>query len=286
MMNTHPDQLFNVDIAQCTDWYRNDDFMEEIFTYVKDERMMEQLKRFILLIQERQTCTEHHPKVCYRVTDERKYVPYVQDLKEKLDAIRGRVLHKREIDANLAEMKRMWSKSECSFTDSASEFTETETLFLPTNQLDATTTHPHIFSNKSDDTSPQYHLTDLSLDVRNNILISDDKLYSDFVETLLGPVKDWIDKHRKQDWNVVRFFCRLRGIITRKCSLNIFGKFLDEIGLGNQENNMKQRKDANDNYALAHYDELKKNDRRYYSLIKDMEIMEDLLGELIKCPSA
>ena len=61
---------------------------------------------------------------------------------------------------------------------------------------------------------------------------------------------------------------------------------MDEIGLGNQENNMKQRKDANDNYALAHYDELKKNDHRYYSLIKDMEIMEDLLGELIKCPSA
>ena len=144
--------------------------------------------------------------------------------------------------------------------------------------------HPLNFSTEE---SVLYHLDDLPEEVKNQILITDDKVYSDFVTTMCGPVKGWIDKRRLQDWNVVRFICRLRGIVTRKCSLSIFGKLLERIGLGNQENNMKQRSDANDKNALEAYDEVTaSNKQKYYRLRKDGKEVEKLLSDVIKAVAA
>ena len=138
----------------------------------------------------------------------------------------------------------------------------------------------------STDESVMYHLNDLPLDVQKQILITDDMVYSDFVTTMCGPVKDWIAERRLQDWNVVRFICRLRGIVTRKCSLSIFGRLLERIGLGNQENNMKQRSDANDKNALVVYDDLTNRNAKYYYLRKDGKEVEELLSDIIKAVAA
>jgi hypothetical protein len=123
-------------------------------------------------------------------------------------------------------------------------------------------------------------LNDLPLDVQKQILITDDKVYSDFVTTMRGPIKVWIDKRRLQDRNVVRFVCRLRGIVTRKCSLSIFGKLLERIGLGNQENNMKQRQDANKDERLNDYDDPERK-QYFWQLKKDGDAVEALLKPII-----
>lgn len=276
MINTHPGKLFRVDIGLCTDWYTNDEYMEEIISYIEDEKNMELLIKYILLKQEQQTCVEHHPKVCCRVTDDRKYAPFVADLSSKLDAMRVRELHRREIGAKLKEMEEMWSSS---ITDDSIDNDKQSVANTLTNK-----TTPPIFKEKSEGVAPQYHIADLPQDVQNHILLSDDKTYSLFVNTLKGPVKKWIDKKRLQDWNVVRFICRLRGIVTTKCSLNIFGLFLEKIGLGNQENNMKQRQDANDRNALIAYAAQKRD--TFWQLRKDGKEVEELLADVIESIAA
>ena len=196
IMNTHAEELFNVDIAACTDWYRNDDFMEEMMSYVVEEENINNLIEFIRIMQEFQTTSQHHPKVCYRVPDERKYVPYVEDLNEKLCAMRVRVLHAREIEARLEEMKKRWSTTTTC---------QSSLVAHPAKPLlfEKSETQPPSYTDDSTDNTIEYHLADLPQDVRNQTLIDEDEKYSLFVNDLRGPVLAWIEKRRKQDWNVV-----------------------------------------------------------------------------------
>lgn len=278
MINTHPQDFLHVDIGLCTGWYTDDDYMEEMISYVKKEESIELLISYILLIQERQVCIEHHPKVCCRVKDSRKFAPYVEDLKEKLDAMHVRTLHKREIEAKVAEMQSLWAVP--TSTVAQEEMASEENADSATNETVAP-----VFSEDTFDNTFSYHLSDLPEDVKKQVLIKTDDVYSQFVETMQGPVKGWVDKHRQQDWNVARFICRLRGIVTRKCSMNIFGKFLEKIGLGNQENNMKQRKDANDENAMLIYDDPIKS-QKIWKLKRDGKEIEAMLSDIIKSIAA
>ena len=202
------------------------------------------------------------------------YEPYHPQFEIQVDAIVEKIRHKRELEQSLKKQVEEWNylRNETSSTTQtiiSSEISQTSLPYFSTEE------------------SVLYHLDDLPEEVKNQILITDDKVYSDFVTTMCGPVKVWIDKRRLQDWNVVRFICRLRGIVTRKCSLSIFGKLLERIGLGNQENNMKQRSDANDKNALEAYDEVTaSNKQKYYRLRKDGKEVEKLLSDVIKAVAA
>ena len=270
MMNTHPDQLFNINLEECTDWFANDDYMEEMLSYVKDEKRIDELIEILCLKHEAAVCNRH-PKVCYRVTDERKYAPYVDDLDIKLDAMRVRILHKREIDTRLEEMKMRWAST--TTDESPKSDNKNENIY---NQ-----TTPPAFTANTDSGTIEYRMDDLPEDVRDQILIANDALYAEFVTTLKGPVKNWIDKNRLQDWNVVRFICRLRGLVAKSCSMSIYGRFLEKIGLGNQENNMKQRQDANDKNALIAYDDPNNRKFQYHYLKQDGKKVEELLCDII-----
>ena len=202
------------------------------------------------------------------------YEPYHPQFEIQVDAIVEKIRHKRELEQSLKKQVEEWNylRNETSSTTQTIISSEISQTSLP---------------NFSTEESVLYHLDDLPEEVKNQILITDDKVYSDFVTTMCGPVKGWIDKRRLQDWNVVRFICRLRGIVTRKCSLSIFGKLLERIGLGNQENNMKQRSDANDKNALEAYDEVTaSNKQKYYRLRKDGKEVEKLLSDVIKAVAA
>ena len=204
----------------------------------------------------------------------RIYEPYHPQFEIQVDAIVEKIRHKRELEQSLKKQVEEWNylRNETSSTTQTIISSEISQTSLP---------------NFSTEESVLYHLDDLPEEVKNQILITDDKVYSDFVTTMCGPVKGWIDKRRLQDWNVVRFICRLRGIVTRKCSLSIFGKLLERIGLGNQENNMKQRSDANDKNALEAYDEVTaSNKQKYYRLRKDGKEVEKLLSDVIKAVAA
>ncbi len=200
-------------------------------------------------------------------TETKLYEPYHPQFENKVDAIVEKIRQKRELMLSLKEQMKEWGviRHEIPSTTQpiiASEITQTS---QPT------------FSYEE---SQMYHVDDLPIEVKKQILINDDKVYSDFVTTMRGPVKGWIDKRRLQDWNVVRFICRLRGIVTRKCSLSIFGKLLERIGLGNQENNMKQRKDANKDERLNDYDNPERK-QYFWQLKKDGDAVEALLKPII-----
>lgn len=274
MVNQKSVDLFSVDIAKCTDWYKNDDYMEETMSYIEDDQKMDEFIGYVLLLQEHETCIEHNPRVCYRVIDERKYAPYIDDLAQKLEAIRIRVHHKREIDARLAEMQARWAASTSISCSAVSHTAQTLSSISEPILSSTTCTTSNI--------SAQYHIKDLPQDVQNNLFITDDLLYSDFVETLKGPVCDWVSKHNQQDWNVVRFICKLRGIVSKKCSIPLFAKFLSKLGLGNQEHNMKKRQDANNSDALVSYDLPSKNNDRFWQLKIDGKVVEELLEDIIK----
>jgi len=202
------------------------------------------------------------------------YEPYHPQFEIQVDAIVEKIRHKRELEQSLKKQVEEWNylRNETSSTTQTIISSGISQTSLP---------------NFSTEESVLYHLDDLPEEVKNQILITDDKVYSDFVTTMCGPVKGWIDKRRLQDWNVVRFICRLRGIVTRKCSLSIFGKLLERIGLGNQENNMKQRSDANDKNALEAYDEVTASNKlKYYRLRKDGKEVEKLLSDVIKAVAA
>ena len=261
MVNSRSIQLFDIDFGLCTDWYKNDDFIEDIFSHVNREEDMKQLAELILLKQDYQTNTLHHPKVCYRVTDYRKYIPYVMDLQIRLDAIYTRVLHNREVLRKMNGMKDTWISTETS----------------PTVLHETDDTAPPAFT---ENTTDLYRMEDLPEDIRKHILLKNNHVYTLFVSALKGPVKKWIDKHRLQDWNVVRFICRYWKFIPRKLAMNDFARFLEEIGLGNQLDNMKKRTDANDKSALLVYEDPKVGNR-LWRLKSDGKEVEELLQDVI-----
>lgn len=207
-------------------------------------------------------------------TKTRQYEPYNPDFTGRIDATVEKIRQTRELELSLHKQMEEWEVAQ----HKASTHTQIPIACSETNQ----TTQPTF----SADESVEYHLDDLPKDVKDQMLITDDKVYSDFVTTMCGPIKGWIDKRRLQDWNVVRFVCRLRGIVTRKCSLAIFGKLLEKIGLDNQENNMKQRSDANDKNALVAYDDITNWNPKFFKLRKDGKEVEELLSDVIEAVAA
>ena len=216
----------------------------------------------------------NRPEVVRLNTKTHQYEPYNHDFTSRVDAIVEKIRQTRELEQSLQKQMEEWERAQ----HKASSHTHIPIVSPETNQTDLPTFR--------DDEPTEYHLDDLPMDVKKQILITNDKVYSDFVSTMCGPVKGWIDKHRLQDWNVVRFVCRLRGIVTRKCSLAIFGKLLERIGLGNHENIMKHRKDASDTNALVAYDDLTNRNPKYFYLRKDGKKIEELLSEVIKAVAA
>ena len=276
IMNTKPLELMKMDIGYLTRWY-DCEFIEEILRCIEKEPDIEMLMTLIVVKWQRQV-DERHPKVSHYDTATRSWVPYVENLQDKLNIVFERVKSYRKHKEEERQTEERWK-----LLFGAQELdTAPHQSFTPAYQFSKT-------ESPNPELTPQieieYRLDDLPDEVKSQFLIKDDQLYSDFVVTLKGPVQNWISKHHLKDWNVVRFICRLRGIVTRKCSLRIFGKFLEKIGLGNQENNMKQRKDANNDTFLKDYDDPYKK-KNFWQLKRDGDAIEKELKPIIERLSA
>ena len=275
-MNTKPLDLMKMDIGNLTRWY-DCEFIEEILRYIEKEPDIKMLMTLIVVRWQRQV-DERHQQVCHYDPSTRSWVPYVENLQDKLNIVFERVKlyrkHKEEERQTEERWKLMFGVQELNTTPRQS--ISPAYLLSKTESL-----HPEL----PPQIDTEYRLDDLPEDVKKHILIEDNQLYSDFVVTLKGPVHKWISKHHLKDWNVVRFICRLRGIVTRKCSLHIFGKFLDKIGLGNQESNMKQRKDANNDAFMRDYDDPHKK-QNFWQLKRDGDAIEKELKPIIEKLSA
>ena len=278
LMNTKPLELLNMNIGFLTRWY-NCEFIEEILRHVEKEPDIQILMTLIVVKWHRQV-DEHNLNVCHYDPTSRAWIPYADNLQDKLNVVFERVKAYRKHKAEEQQMEKQWRML---FGGDGQHAALSKEPDVSTCECGTERYSIQIASQISTDI--EYHLDDLPEDVRNHIQIADDKLYSDFVATLKGPVKLWIDKHNLKDWNVVRFICRIRGIVSRNCSLRIFGKFLEKIGLGNQENNMKQRQDANNNSFLKDYDDPKKK-QNFWKLKRDGDAIEKELNPIIEQLSA
>ena len=282
MMNTSPLSFPYLDMGWQTEWY-NEEFIEDVFRHITDVSRIQGLMRLITVKWQRQI-DDRHEKVVRFDPVSRSWIPYVENLPAKLDDIFNRVLEYRKHKEEEEQLTREWLQafSDSTQTDVPQPSEPSATDPSKPSSVEKNETKPPCFADDSTDSTVEYHLANLPADVRSQILISEDEKYTVFVGAMRGPVKKWIDKHRLQDWNVVRFICRLRNIVAKHCSMKTFGSFLEHIGLENQENNMKQRKDANDNNALTAYDDSKGIYPKFFNLRKDGKQVEELLADVIE----
>ena len=251
-MNTNPQALFDIQLGRQTDWYTNTDYMEEIIASINDVERIDGFIKILLTMQEYQVAVEHHPKVCYRVTDERKYAPFVSDLATILDAIRTRVLHSREIQRQLDELKMEWSPTS---SGSGEDYKSQD------DSCD--NTPPGTFNDSTITDIPRYKKSDLPYNLKDYLAIPNDKLYSEYVDILKNEIWPWIQKMNRgkgliKKWNAVKFISLLRGIIRRgRDSVQEFTDFLNHIFKGEQEfkeNTITQYSAANDDKNFKGYD--------------------------------
>lgn len=266
MVNSHSKELFGVDFGICSNWYNDDSFFEEVMSNIHNEADIDTAINLINQAQYIQTNMTHDPNVCFRYGTYKEYIPRVENLKEKLYGIRDRELRSRKILENRQQMMSEWTSN----STAPAHYTATDCQPVNTNEVVETST-------------TEYHLADLKLDVRNHILIDDDKRYNEFISIIKGPINEWIEKHRLQDWNVVRFVCRLHGILSKNSSMEVFAFFLEKIGLGDSIrilNNMKKRKDANDKEAIKKT-ALYRN-KIFWKLKNDAKKIEEFLSDFIE----
>ncbi len=277
LMNTNPGALFDIGLDRQTDWYKNIDYMERMIASVNDVERIDGLIEILIKMQEFQVSVEHHPKVCYRVTDERMYAPHVSDLATILDGIRTRVLHSREIQKQLDELKERWSATS-SGTEELKEHDGCNNSILPDEFDDSTMTE-----------IPQYKMSDLPYNLQNYFAIPNDKLYSEYVDILKNEIWPWIQKMNRgkgliKKWNAVKFISLLRGIIRRgRESVQDFTDFLNHIFKGEKEfkeNTITQYDAANDDNNYKGYD--MKPYKCDSTLKEDGQIIEKMLSPIIE----
>ena len=252
--------------SQTNDW--NLDYIYDFLYYIRD---VEKIKLIVKMLISKWG-KDMNVRGSFTNATDRNLIQKMHDFED--DLIRVEQLVFAKLEQEKAD-EQLFDQYELLFCNPA------ETVSHPPLMGDVNQTQMPAFETAEMSNAPQYHLDDLPEDVRNSFLISNDKLYSEFVEIIKGPVKKWIDGHHLKDWNVVRFICRLRGITIRKVSMSIFGLFLEKIGLENQLNNMKQCKDANNDERLNDYDDPRKK-QYFWQLKNDGDAIEKELQPIIK----
>lgn len=276
LMNTNPRYLFSkVDIGQVTDWYTNDDFMEEMLSYVKDTERIDALINFIILKQEDQVINEHHPKVCCRVTDERKYAPYVEGLPAKLEAMRVRIMHSREISAELERMQNRWSDPSQTEVPSGNEINDKTETKQPQFQLSS--------PNVPIEVETVFHMADFDKGKIKYLLINDDETFTLFVKLMRDEVWPKVTENKNKYSNLLAFVLKAHGVLAKNTNMPQFDQLLQEIipGIGIQLSSLKQRTDANNKKNLTNFfDPRKCKNDDCYKLTQDAPELEELLQPL------
>ena len=115
------------------------------------------------------------------------YEPYNPQFEDIVDTIVEKIRQTREWELSLKKQVEEWDREQ--------KENSSRTSTINNSSETSQTTQP-IFTT---DETVLYHLDDLPKDVKDQILIDNDQIYSDFVTTMCGPVKGWIDKRRLQD---------------------------------------------------------------------------------------
>lgn len=249
LVSTSPGKFQEVDFGYHTDW--NLDYLYDFFCCVQREDLADMIQK-LLVIKWKEA---HHYYETYSRAHNTELIKQLHQFEDDLISIRQTVREKRDEVERQKEWEQKWLKM-------AADFSETE---QPQYDLSSVTR------------DVKFRQADLPIDLQSVVFFEDDETYSCFVADMQGPVKAWIDKHNKKDWNVVKFVCILHEWVPRRISIKLFSKLLSYIipGIGEQEENMKKRHDANKaNIANLHQSQ-------YGKLRKDIEAIEECFADTL-----
>lgn len=270
LISHDPMKILEIDIAVATHYY-NVEYIGQILNQVE---LLADVDRLIGLIQtqwELDVCDCRQQVVKYDPESE-DYVAIVENLPEKLTKIRQKIEKRQQLKAIKAKQMEEWKVAHTS--------TATQTQAEPADVKNQTEAPQFAEENQTpQEDEVVYHLADLTdEEVRNNILLKTDQQYTCLVQDMRGPVKRWIDKHRFQDLNVVKFTLAKHYIIARNTSVRIYAKMIKHLipSYGDQEENIKKRKDANQKNWETY-----ENNKDFWKLKNDVKTVEECLANTI-----
>jgi hypothetical protein len=274
MMNHNPLDLLELNIGYQTRWF-NCDYIEEILSFVNDEGKMQMLMTLIV-VDWRKKIAEHHPHVAYRNTETKAFVPFVEDLEIKLDAICKRLLAEREEiqQADLFRKQFMEQYSSSILSANSKDITP---------KVKTTTSKPRY--NPLPDADAEYHveLSSLPKSISDKILISQE-VFDVFVKQLNIDIWNTVRTNKGRYCDPLRFLCIKKEIVSSNMEREDFDVLLhktirvlmDEPSLMSSMGRSKLTSSQKILRSLFCYDSpLKKHQEEVWQLIEDCKPLEE-----------
>ena len=253
-----------MEIAEVTHFY-DCHFLEDV---LKKIELISDIDRFIGIVKthweidvydRRELVVRYDPTI-------RDYVPYVPDLPQKLDLIREKIAHLRELNLKLDKQWDEW---------------EVE------HQTPSTKTDAPRFQSSSSSNGIQFDgdlkIEDLDTSVQSILNITNDEDFAEFVDICRYKIWPWLNPQKpkkcrpKKDTNVVRFAFRYYGIVDKDCSVRNFvllfnaivpeAELIDDTVSSREDANMKSR-DFRKYDGLPNYDPLKKDTEQLHKMLQ------------------
>lgn len=273
LINQEPASLSTANIAILTDYYQL-----EVIERVLRQVLPERLDVTITIISKRWEIDvdDRVARVVYFDTQLRTYVPYTENLPDKLEEIKQRIVRRRQLECELQQEEQAL----VTFHNSSVTQTQSEPADVK-NQTEAPQFAEENQTPQEDEVV--YHLADLPKEVQKMILL-DDETYHLFHKIFREEIMPLIKSNKYQYANLVRFICNLRRITNRYSDMpqwaelyrNIIPEVMPILS------SMKQRKDANNDKNYKYYDDPKKctNDA-CWQLHRDGPEIEEILKPVI-----
>lgn len=226
-----------MEIAEVTHFY-DCHFLEDV---LKKIELISDIDRFIGIVKthweidvydRRELVVRYDPTI-------RDYVPYVPDLPQKLDSIREKIAHVRELNLKLDKQWEEWKVE---------------------HQTPSTETGTPCFNSTS---SSGIHFDDdlkienLDVNVQCILNITNNEDFAEFVDICRYEIWPWLNPPKprkcrpKKDANVIRFAFRYYRIVDKDCSVKNFvllfnavvpeAKLVDDTVSSREDANMKSR---------------------------------------------
>lgn len=273
LINQEPASLSTANIAILTDYYQL-----EVIERVLRQVLPERLDVTITIISKRWEIDvdDRVARVVYFDTQLRTYVPYTENLPDKLEEIKQRIVRRRQLECELQQEEQAL----VTFHNSSVTQTQSEPADVK-NQTEAPQFAEENQTPQEDEVV--YHLADLPKEVQKMILL-DDETYHLFHVILREEIMPLIKSNKFKYANLVRFICNLRRITKRYSDMpewaelyrNIIPEVMPILS------SMKHRKDANNKKNYKNYDDPKKctNDD-CWQLHRDGPEIEEILKPVI-----
>lgn len=263
LINHDITKLRYMEIAEITHHY-DCSFIDETLRQVDS---LLDIDRFISIVKTywKIDVGKRRPLIVKYDTAIRKYIPYVPDFEQRIDAIREEIAMNRELKQ---QAERQWEEWD-----------------LERHSISTSTEAPQFQSTTAIAESEKYvpTISDLDINVQGILNITNDEDFAELVDISRYEIWPWLynenfpKKSRpKKDANVVRFAFRYYDIVDKDCSVKNFvllfnrmvpqAKLIDDTVSSRSDANMKS-KDFDKYEDLPNYTPLKKDNEQLHKML-------------------